>query len=224
MAGRHLASVVPLQAILSRHTREMRVVLDWDGTVTERDSLVEVVRRFGDREVLEQAEADLGRRLTLHEVIELEVATLDATLAEMSAHLVESVPVRAGFREFARRYRPTIVSAGFHELIGPILAREGVELDVHANRLERVPGGWRAHFRDTQTCAACGEACKRATVLDGAAGARVAFVGDGLSDRCAALGADRVFARDGLARWLDAQGAAYEPWVDFDQLMHTMAG
>ena len=65
MAGRHLASVVPLQAILSRHTREMRVVLDWDGTVTERDSLVEVVRRFGDREVLEQAEADLGRRLTL---------------------------------------------------------------------------------------------------------------------------------------------------------------
>ncbi len=200
----------------------MRFVVDWDGTVTERDTLVEVILRFGDREVLERAEADLGKLLTLHEVIELEVRTIDATLEEMSAHLVESVTVRPGFHEFAARYTPTIVSAGFHELIGPVLAREGIELEVRANRLELGPNGWRAVFRDPRGCSACGEACKRATVLDGTR--PVTFVGDGLSDRCAALAADRVFARDGLARWLDAQRAPYEPWVDFDQLTRTIAG
>ena len=72
-----------------------------------------------------------------------------------------------------------------------------------------------------RVCAICGEACKRATVLDG--GSPVTFVGDGISDRCAALGADRVFARDWLARWLDEQGAPYEPWADFDELIRTMA-
>ncbi len=43
-------------------------------------------------------------------------------------------------------------------------------------------------------------------------------MGDGYSDRCAALAADRVFARDGLARYLDALGVAYEPFTDFDAL------
>jgi 2-hydroxy-3-keto-5-methylthiopentenyl-1-phosphate phosphatase len=198
----------------------VRFVVDWDGTVTERDTLVEVVVRFGDREVLERAEADLGRLLTLHEVISREVETLAATPEQITEHVVESVRLRHGFREFAERYRPTIVSAGFHELIAPVLAREGVELEVRANRLELGLDGWRARFRDTSTCDVCGEPCKRATVLgDG----EVTFVGDGLSDRCAALGADRVFARDGLARWLDTQGGTYEPWVDFEQLTRTIA-
>jgi len=154
-------------------------------------------------------------------VIQAEVETISATIDEITDHIVESVSVRAGFREFAGRHRPTIVSAGFHELIAPVLEREGVDVEVRANRLERTPDGWRARFRDPSRCGACGEPCKRATVLDGGP---VTFVGDGLSDRCAALAADRVFARDGLARWLEAQGAAYEPWVDFEQLSRTIAG
>ena len=41
-----------------------------------------------------------------------------------------------------------------------------------------------------------------------------AYVGDGVSDRCVSLAAERVFARDGLARWLDGQGVPYEPFDD----------
>lgn len=196
-------------------------MLDWDGTVTERDTLVAVILRFGDSDVFHRVEREVGKGMTQHEIIAAEVETLDATLEEMTAFLLDSVRVRPGFGELATRYRPTIVSAGFHELIEPLLEREGVELDVRANRLERTHTGWRARFADTRRCSICGEACKRATVLDG--GSPVTFVGDGISDRCAALGADRVFARDWLARWLDEQGAPYEPWVDFDELMHTMA-
>ena len=200
----------------------MRLVLDWDGTVTERDTLVAVVMRFGDRAVLDRMESDAGRTITQHEVIAREVETLDATLEEMIGYLLETVRVRPGFRELAERYRPTIVSAGFHELIEPVLAREGIELDVRANRLDPTPtGGWQARFSDTRPCPVCGEACKRATVLDG--GVPVTFVGDGISDCCAALGADRTFARDWLAGWLDEQGAPYEPWVDFDELARTIA-
>ena len=41
------------------------------------------------------------------------------------------------------------------------------------------------------------------------------YVGDGFSDRCIAEAADRVFARDGLARYLGGRGVAYEPFDDF---------
>ena len=44
----------------------MRLVLDFDGTVTERDTLDLVLQRFGDAEVYERAEAELeARRMTL---------------------------------------------------------------------------------------------------------------------------------------------------------------
>ena len=44
------------------------------------------------------------------------------------------------------------------------------------------------------------------------------YVGDGYSDRCVALAADRVFARDGLVDYLERKGVAYEPFEDFAQL------
>jgi 2-hydroxy-3-keto-5-methylthiopentenyl-1-phosphate phosphatase len=43
----------------------------------------------------------------------------------------------------------------------------------------------------------------------------IVFVGDGYSDRCAALAADRVFARDGLAEYLRERGVVHEPFTDF---------
>ena len=37
----------------------MRLVLDWDGTVTERDTLDLVLQEFGDPEIYEHVESEL---------------------------------------------------------------------------------------------------------------------------------------------------------------------
>ena len=131
----------------------MRLVLDWDGTVTEVDTLHLVLERFGDLSAYHEAEEALGRSLTLHEVIAVEFATVRAALAEVVAFVVESARVRRGFRELAERHRPLLLSSGFHELIEPVLAREGVELEVIANRIDADPEGWRVRFRDEAACA-----------------------------------------------------------------------
>ena len=62
----------------------------------------------------------------MHEVIAVEMETITAPLEEVTSYLVEHVPVREGFRELVERHDPLIVSAGFVELIEPVLAREGV--------------------------------------------------------------------------------------------------
>jgi 2-hydroxy-3-keto-5-methylthiopentenyl-1-phosphate phosphatase len=193
----------------------VRVVVDWDGTVTEVDSLHLVLQEFGDVRVYHAAEERLGRKLTLHEVIALEFETVRAPLDEVIAWVRENVVVRRGFAEFARRFRPLVVSSGFHELIEPVLGREGIEVDLHANRLDAGPDGWRVRFRHDAPCPVCGEPCKRADVagLDG-----FAYVGDGYSDRCVSLAASRVFARDGLAAYLDGLGRPFEPFADFDEV------
>ena len=197
----------------------MRLFVDWDGTVTVQDSLVQVIHEFGDPAMLAELEPRVGVDLTLHEEIALEFAAITAPLDEVVAWALENVDVRPGLRELAE-LRPTIVSAGFHELIGPVLLREGVELPVLANTVETGPNGWVVHFRDEAVCATCGEPCKRG----GLAGEPYAYVGDGYSDRCAALAADRVLARDALADHLDGLGVPYERFDDLNEVATLLRG
>lgn len=195
----------------------MRLFVDWDGTVTVGDSLVQVIHEFGDPALLAELEPRVGVDLTLHEEIALEFQALTAPLEDVVDWVLEHVEVRPGLRELAE-LRPTVVSAGFHELIEPVLRREGVELDVLANRVEARPDGWRVRFRDEAVCATCGEPCKRG----GLAGEPYAYAGDGYSDRCAAFAAERVFARDSLARHLGERGVAYEPFDDLRDVVDRL--
>lgn len=197
----------------------MRLVLDWDGTCTVTDGLVLAVERFGDPEVYERAEQAIGRRLTLHEVIEMELETMTAPLEEVVAFLVASLPVRAGLRELVEAHRPLVLSSGFRELIDPLLAREGITVEVVANRLAAAgPDGWQPAWRDEAVCSTCGEACKRATLPPG----EIVFVGDGYSDLCAARSATRVFARDRLCGYLDAAGVPWEPYDDLFDVLRAL--
>ena len=120
----------------------MRLFVDWDGTITVQDSLVQVIHEFGDPALLAELEPRVGVDLTLHEEIALEFAAITAPLEEVVAWVLEHVEVRPGLAELAE-LDPVVVSAGFRELIEPVLAREGVELEVLANTVEARPGGWR---------------------------------------------------------------------------------
>jgi 2-hydroxy-3-keto-5-methylthiopentenyl-1-phosphate phosphatase len=129
--------------------------------VTEVDSLHMVLLEFGDVAAYLQAEDDLGRKLTLHEVIAHEFSTVRAPLPEVVAWLVENVRVRPGFTELVERFRPLVVSSGFHELIEPILAREGADVELLANRLDPRPDGCSSSGATSRSARCVG---KRASV------------------------------------------------------------
>jgi 2-hydroxy-3-keto-5-methylthiopentenyl-1-phosphate phosphatase len=186
------------------------LVLDWDGTCTVRDSLVAAVHDLGDPTVYDRDYETYG------EALAAEVATIRVTATTAAEWAVANVELRPGFHELVERYQPVIVSSGLPQLILPVLGREGVELDVRSNFAEPSSDGWRVRFRHDGPCPVCGDRCKRRSLPDGRP---LVFVGDGYSDRCASLACDRVFARDGLARYLDEQAVAYEP---FDTL-HDVA-
>jgi len=197
----------------------MQLVLDWDGTVTETDSLWMVLEEFGDREVFAQVEGSLVEgRLSFKDVMELEFATVTAPVADVAGFLRREVHIRPGFAELVEAKRPVVLSSGFHELIEPVLAREGVEVELRANRIDAQPDGWRVLWRDPEPCPICGDLCKRRSLPP----APFAYVGDGYSDRCAAAAADRVFARDGLADWLSSEGVAFERFDDLHEVLEAL--
>jgi 2-hydroxy-3-keto-5-methylthiopentenyl-1-phosphate phosphatase len=188
----------------------VKLVLDWDGTCTMHDSLVEAIRTFGDAAVFGRSFASYGESLTA------EVGTIRTTAAAASSWAVEAVRIRPGFHELVRAHRPVIVSSGLPQLIMPVLAREGVEADVRCNDADPRPDGWRIRFREEGMCPVCGDRCKRRSLPGGRP---LVYVGDGVSDRCAALAADRIFARAWLADFLHANGVPYEPF----ETLHDVA-
>jgi 2-hydroxy-3-keto-5-methylthiopentenyl-1-phosphate phosphatase len=201
------------------------IVLDFDGTVTVADLLDRAALEFGDRAVYDEVETGLdGGRLPLREVITREFEPVTAPLEEVVAWALEEARIRPGFADFVRAAQAEgwdvhVVSSGFEELIGPLLEREGVQVELHANRVDARPDGWRVEWRYPDDCNTCGESCKRSTLPPG----EVVYVGDGYSDRCAALAADRVFATRGLASYLDEQGAPYEYFDDFHSIAKALA-
>ena len=201
------------------------VVLDFDGTVTAFDLLDRIALEFGDPVVYQEDEDGLDEgRLPLREVIVREFEPVTAPLGEVVAWVLHEAKVRAGLAEFVRTAHADgwdvhVVSSGFEELIEPVLEREGVDVELHANRVDARPDGWRVEWRYPDDCEICGESCKRSLLPAG----EVVYVGDGYSDRCAALASDRVFATAGLARYLAEQGKAFEPFTDFHALSEALA-
>jgi len=204
------------------------LVVDFDGTITEQDMLDDIAQTFGDGQVYREVDEGLDRgSVPLREVIRREFEPVRAPLEEVVDYVLRETRVRAGFRDLVERardegWRFVVVSSGFHELIEPVLAREGVSVELHANRVDPRPDGWRVLWSYGDDCETCGESCKRATVDALANGGEVVYVGDGYSDRCAAEDADRVFARRGLARWLDGRGVPYEPFEDFHDVARAL--
>jgi len=195
-------------------------VLDWDGTVTVRDSLWMLLDRFGDRAVFARVERALGSSMSYREVMEEEMATITAPLDEAVAFLLAEVAVRPGLAALVERFRPVVVSSGFHETIEPLLAREGVEVELLANRIDARPDGWRVLWANETPCPECGELCKRWALP---AGRPLVYIGDGYSDRCAALAADRIFARDRLAAYLTSRNVAFEPFETLDDVAAALS-
>ena len=69
----------------------LRLFVDWDGTVTVQDSLVQVIHEFGDPAILAELEPRVGVDLTLHEEIALEFAAVTAPLDEVVDWVLENV-------------------------------------------------------------------------------------------------------------------------------------
>jgi len=208
---------------LGHSTTPFHIFTDFDGTITVNDTLNLVVQRYAP-EVWERIEVHLqAGRITLLEAMEEEFRHVRAPEEEVVAHVVGQTVIREGFREFVEwcergGHQLVVVSAGFRVLIDPVLARAGLDrLHVHSGDALFSPEGTKLSYppAGADCIARCGH-CKSETIrAHGPFRGPVVHIGDGYSDRCAAREADVVFARSGLAHYLEGEGIAYHPYEDF---------
>jgi 2,3-diketo-5-methylthio-1-phosphopentane phosphatase len=206
-------------AVLDLDLARTAVFLDFDGTVTMADVGVHLLERTaapdGWRALDEQfARGEIGSRECLFDEWEL----VNGTEAELRA-LAAEVPVDPGFGPLVAALRGagatiTVVSDGFgfyvHEVCTPL------GLPVLTNAVDFETG--ELHFPHEDRCCACSSCgvCKQAPIKDASyEGKTTVLVGDGISDRKAAMLADVVFAKGSLAAWCERFGV---PCHRFDAL------
>jgi 2-hydroxy-3-keto-5-methylthiopentenyl-1-phosphate phosphatase len=198
------------------------VFVDFDGTISLLDTGVHLLERLADpawREVERRYDAgEIGSR----ECMELEWALLprDRRIVEETVRDIPNDACTARLFDGLRRSgaEVTIVSDGFGVSVHDLGAELGVP--VLANRVDWER--WRIVFNDTPPdcpCGACGT-CKRQPVLSARRRGRTPVViGDGTSDRYAALEADVVLAKTDLATWCATHGVAHVPYEGFAEVI-----
>jgi 2,3-diketo-5-methylthio-1-phosphopentane phosphatase len=206
------------------------IACDFDGTITQRDTLHVIVETFGEGGVWGSIEPRLrAGEITLEEAMERQFAEVRATPEEVRRTVLREAPLRPGFHEFLdwardRGHRVAILSSGFRSVIEAVLAAGGVTgVPIHSHEARFSPEGCRLVWSDRgERCELCGRPCKRHDLAGHLRGERLVYVGDGISDRCAAKMADLVFARDGLAEHLAAEGHPYLPFEDFFEVRERL--
>lgn len=199
------------------------VLTDFDYTISEVDvgDLVtdtlsppsaETLRRFRHKEVGTRA-------FWLDSMIRIEPAA--------GITLADGVGIDPGFPAFAAWCRKeqiplAVVSDGFGFYIRHILDREGLsDLPVFCNEMQAK--GELQFPHGNPACDFCG--CCKAAIARRVrqAGARIIYIGDGVSDLYAAAFADWVFAKATLASFLAQKGAPFYPLTAFDQVRSEIA-
>lgn len=196
----------------------LSVFCDFDGTISRSDIGKHLMTRIPTPgwEVLDaQYDAgEIGSRACVDgqwELMARDEALVRAVAAEVELDPTFEPLVAA---LWAAGAEVAIVSDGFGFYVQEYADRLGVDCYTNAVDWER----WELLHPFEDRCCACSSCgtCKQAPIKDARRRGRVTvMIGDGTSDRKAALLADIVFAKNALAEWCDH---AAVPYTSFDRL------
>lgn len=207
----------------------MRILSDFDGTVSLRDTTDSVLAQFADPSWEALESRWIAGAMSARACMQQQIALIRASDAALDAYL-DSLDIDPGFADFAADSENagiplTIVSDGVDYFIRRILQRNGLgHIPVIANTLSRSGRDqWRlSASRDTQHCAAGSGVCK-CDVLARQQNSPTIYIGDGRSDFCVAAEAAIVFAKSSLATYCRDKAIAFTPFETFSDVRSALA-
>lgn len=206
--------------------KKLYVFTDFDGTITEPDTIDLLGRQFDHpSERIEMKEMFLSGLMRPKEWLGWEIGLVTVPLEEALEFLRSRVVIDPAFPPFARWCKShdiplTILSNGLEEIIHSLLGR--YELDsirIEANRLREGCVPWKVIFRDDSAWGHDKSAYLKESRRNGYA---PIFAGDGVSDREAADCAEMVFAKKQLAEYCESVGLVYFPFTTFGDIQSVL--
>ncbi len=207
----------------------MLIFCDFDGTIAQNDvgdMLFKTFANWPECEMLVQQW--LRGEISSRECMEREAVTARLTREQLDA-FCDAQALTPGFIEFTefcrqRNWPLLVLSDGLDYYIQRILLRHGLDLPILANHLEFVsPDRIVTSFPYFEhSCGKCGN-CKGYHLRRLAKpGKKIAYIGDGYSDRCGAQEANLIFAKGDLAKWCEEKLREYFRFENFENVLNWL--
>lgn len=208
------------------------LICDFDGTLTTKDLGDALCERFAEPGWQAFDEAWIRREISLPDAQRKIWAQVPARLESLRAHALAVGEFRDGADALfdaveGEAIDLVIASGGFDLYVDPLLGdrRASVRAVYCCNRLHDGDHHPLPEFPHAElACSSCG-VCKAEVIRRHRNdGAKVAFCGNGSSDRCAAGVADLTFAvrGDALEAYCRAQGIGVVAFDSFSEVLSTL--
>lgn len=210
-------------------TQKAVLFVDFDNTISRGDVLDSVIETFSRTAQWKTWQADWREnRISTFECLQRQVGGLEVDKETLLDH-VRRVTIDPDFVHLQQWAASTgtelvVVSDNFDVILRDILARHAIRLPpIFANALafegRRVIPSFPYRNPACARCAHC-----KAVHFARYPGYQTLYIGDGLSDTCPAMRADRVFAKDSLAAHLLAHGKPFTRFANLgDVVKHLSA-
>jgi len=210
--------------------KKIVVIADFDGTITKRDSLVEILNNFAHpawHKIKYQInKGRLGTRIGLRKEFALCNITKDQFLNFLNKHIKIDTTFK-NFLKFCRKkhLKFLVLSGGFKLNIDTVFRKYGIKnVDFYANRITFRGNSVKLIFHPkAKNCKSCSH-CKAPYIKQfKKKGYYTIYIGDSVTDRCPGRVADMVFAKHHLAEYCKAKGIAYIPYNTFGQIQKYLS-
>jgi HAD superfamily phosphoserine phosphatase-like hydrolase len=208
--------------------RPAALFIDFDGTISPVDISNSFFTSFAGEDAHRAVEEWKQGLISSTECLKREIAAYPGDLSTLREY-AGMQPIDEGFvalrDECRRRGIPiTIVSDGLDYYISAFFEEHGIDADFRSNQLEVSGSDWRLSFPyHNDECGGCGN-CKSSHVDEARKeGKFIIYVGDGLSDRCAASQADMVFAKGDLRGYCEEKAIPYYPFDNLGDVADLIA-
>ena len=203
----------------------MLFVIDFDGTLSVRDTVDAMLEKFAPPEWEEVEQEWLDGHITAVQCMQKQLRMVKADHVALE-NFFRGIQLDASFVPFYKHVsqfaKMAIVSDGLDHAIKVAMKNAAMpDLPVYANKLHFVPQGIDLSWpHKNEACKGGNGVCKCAVARDLSGGSMpVVLVGDGKSDACLAREADIVFAKGSLIKHCEANNIPHIKFQTFADVL-----
>lgn len=208
--------------------RELKIFVDFDGTITNQDIGDSIFTKFGDEKKVNPVIDDLlNDRISSRDCWDLLCSSTPSINKNELDSFIDSLIIDPTFHSLVeyckvKKIELIVLSDGFDYYIERIFNRENLKnLKYYANNLSldeygKLIPGYPFYNPEFPTSANC----KRDHILDNSSDDDYTFyIGDGNSDKESAQYCDYIFAKAGLLKFCEKERISFSPFNNFHDVI-----
>ncbi|PLT33215.1 2-hydroxy-3-keto-5-methylthiopentenyl-1-phosphate phosphatase [Bacillus sp. V5-8f] len=205
--------------------KKMIIFCDFDGTITENDNIIQIMKHFNPPGWEPIKNNILSGRISIREGVGRMFGLLPASCREeITSFSINTAKIRPGFREFIqyckeRNIRLLVTSGGIDFFVFPILSNFSLsKQDIYCNASDfsgkhiQILWPFPCDVQCSNKCGMCKPSILRSLAFDDS---MKIVIGDSITDLAVAKMADLVIARDFLVQKCKEHSLHYEEFHSF---------